>query len=99
MQTHTIEVTGVPDDLLTRLDRRMREQGRDRSQFIRELIEQNLEAQEQPDAGMAFREIVAPLQEDFEATGMTDEQLGELIDAEIKGFRAERRANARPSNG
>ena len=35
---------------------------------------------QQPHAGMTFAEILAPLQQDFEATGMTDEELGEFID-------------------
>ena len=46
-----------------------------------------------------FAEILAPLQQDFEATGMTDEELGEFIDAEIKAHRAERRAKTQQSNG
>jgi len=54
---------------------------------------------EPPHAGMTFAEILEPLQQDFEETGMTDEELGEFIDAEIEAYRAERRAKARPSNG
>jgi len=51
------------------------------------------------DMGPTFAEILAPLQHDFEATGMTDEELGEFIDAEIKAHRTERRAKPQPSNG
>ena len=52
-----------------------------------------------PHSGMTFAEILEPLQQDFEATGMTDEELGEFIDAEIKAHRAERRAHEQQSNG
>lgn len=48
-------------------------------------------------AGMTFAEILAPVQADFDASGMTDDELGELIDAEIKAYRAERRAKGLPT--
>jgi predicted transcriptional regulator len=99
MSTYTIEVTGIPEDLLKRLDKWMLELGRDRSQFIREIIEEKLQQQEKPHPGMTFAEILAPLQQDFEANGMTDEELGEFIDAEIKAHRSERQPKAQPSNG
>ena len=44
-----------------------------------------------------FDEICTILQEDFDASGMTDDELGELIDAEIKASRAERRAKGLPT--
>ena len=94
MHTHTIEVTGLPDDVLQRLDSWMREQGRDRSEFIREIIEEKLQDHENPTAASTFAEILAPLQQDFEATGMTDDELGDFIDAEIKSHRSERRSKA-----
>lgn len=96
MQTHTIEIREIPEDLLKRLDQWAQERGRDRSQAVREIIEAKF--QETPPE-RTFAEIVAPLQEDFEATGMTDEELGEFIDAEIKAHRAEQRAKAQPSHG
>ena len=49
--------------------------------------------------GSTFAEILAPLQQDFDATGMTDEDLGEFIDAEIKAHRGERQMKQQPSNG
>jgi hypothetical protein len=48
---------------------------------------------------MTFAEILEPLQQDFEATCMTDEELGEFIDAEIKAHRAERRIREPQTNG
>lgn len=55
--------------------------------------------EQKPHAGMTFEEILTPLHEDFEETGMTDEELGEFIDAEIKAYRAERRAKERQTDG
>lgn len=99
MHTYTIEVTGIPEDLLQRLDKWMREQGRDRSQFIREIIEEKLQEKEKPNSEKTFAEILAPLQQDFEATGMTDAELGDFVDAEIKAHRSERRAKVQQPNG
>lgn len=39
-----------------------------------------------------FDEVFGPLQKGFEESGMTDDELGEFIDAEIATYRAERRA-------
>ena len=51
---------------------------------------------EPPDArssdNMTWDELFAPMQADFEASGMTEEELCELIDSEIADYRAERRA-------
>ena len=43
-----------------------------------------------PRPNMTFAELLAPLQGDFEATGMSEEELGDFIDAEIKAARMER---------
>ena len=43
-----------------------------------------------PQPAMTFEEIFAPLHEGFKESGMTDEELGAFIDAEIKAYRAER---------
>lgn len=50
-------------------------------------------------AAMPFAQILAPLQEDFDASGMTDEELGDFVDAELNAYRAERRANEQSANG
>lgn len=96
MGIQTIEVK-LSDELLKRLDERIRERGGDRSRYIQEVLEKDLCGT--PHAGMTFAEILAPLQQDFEATGMTEEELGEFIEAEIKAYRAERGAKERQSSG
>ena len=47
-----------------------------------------------PHAGMTFAEILAPAQQGFEESGMTEEELDDFIEAEIKAYRAEKRAEA-----
>ena len=50
-----------------------------------------------PHAGMTFAEILAPAQQGFEGRDLTADELEELddfIEAEIKAYRAEKRAEA-----
>lgn len=44
---------------------------------------------QKPHAGMTFREIFASSQEGFDQTGMTDEELDEFIDQQVREARAE----------
>jgi hypothetical protein len=37
--------------------------------------------------GLSFDEVFGPLQQGFEESGMTDEELGELIDSELEAVR------------
>lgn len=80
MSLHTIEVAGIPDDLLRRLDQKVQERGGDRSGYIREMLEKDLR-EDAPRSGTAFDEIAAPLRQDFQASGMTEEELDALIEA------------------
>jgi hypothetical protein len=89
-------IEGTPDEIATYL------KTLDKDEDIKLTLiipGEELTAETIPHAGMTFTEILAPLQQDFEATGMTDEELGEFIDAEIKAHRAERRAREQQLNG
>jgi hypothetical protein len=60
------------------------------TEFIESLIERHPDPPSTTDerpTGMRFRDIVAMLQQDFEATGMTDEELDAFIEAEVKAHR------------
>ena len=50
------------------------------------------EKEPNPYAGQKWDELVAPLHEDFRASGMTSEEVCELIDRELATVRAEIRA-------
>jgi hypothetical protein len=41
--------------------------------------------------GKTFAEILAPVHEEFRASGMTDEELGEFVDEVVARVRASRR--------
>jgi hypothetical protein len=40
---------------------------------------------------MTFREIFSPSQAGFDKIGMTDDELSDFLEAEVKAYRAERR--------
>lgn len=46
---------------------------------------------EEPESGWTLRDILEPLQAEFDASGPSDQQIGELVAAEIRRLRAERR--------
>ena len=98
METHTIEVTGVPDDLLELLNERVRECGGDRAGFIRELIQKELQPTPQPSdedprphARMSLTEILAPIHQQAAESGLTDEELDRLFEDAREQVREEKR--------
>lgn len=95
METISVELS-LPDDLREQFEARVQAHGGDQGRYIREVVERDLRG-EVPLSGMTFREIFAPAQEGFAATGMTDEGLSEFVEAEVKAYRAERQARERQS--
>lgn len=84
----------LPVDLLKKIRAEARRRGTNPDAVIAEAASEKVARIEQsPHAGMTFREILAPLAEDFEKTGMTDDELGDWIDSEIETHRAEKRSN------
>jgi hypothetical protein len=55
---------------------------------VREAVEVNLAV-----TGRSFRDIMAPVHEDFRNSGMTGEQLDSLIDEAVKDARAGRKTS------
>ncbi len=45
-----------------------------------------------PPAGKTFRDIFVPSQEGFDQTSLTEEELSDGIEAEVKAYRTERQA-------
>jgi hypothetical protein len=62
--------------------------GKDVETFVREAVEAKLAI-----TGRSFRDIMAPVHEDFRKSGMTEEELSILIDEETAAVRAERKAS------
>jgi len=46
-----------------------------------------------------FAEILAPVHEYTRQSGISDEEIGDFVDAEIKAYRAEKRASAQTKPG
>ena len=102
MGTHTIEVAGIPDELLDLLDEHVRQRGGDRASFIRDLIRRELQRDSltsggdpRPDSRLSFDEILAPVHDQAAESGMTDEELDRLFEEARERVREEKRA-ARP---
>lgn len=89
--THTIEVR-IPDDLLQRLDERVRVRGGDRSDYIKEVLEKVLS--KAPDAHMTFADLLSLASGPSPAGGMSDEELTSFAEAEVRALRAEKRRAA-----
>lgn len=59
---------------------------------------QMLHVPEALNVNMSFAQILAPLQEEFDASGMNDEELRDFADAELKTYRAECQADKQSAN-
>ncbi len=78
MTTETLQltVTGLPIGTRATLERIGNQNGRSVEDYLRELIEVEVLSQ-QP-----FREICAPIREQFRQTGLTEEEFDDLIERE-----------------
>lgn len=84
LQTETLEISG----LLSGTRRVLAHLGRSNGQTAEEYVQMVLEAKflaQQP-----FREILAPLRQDFAESGMTDAELDALVEQAREDFHRER---------
>jgi len=84
---HTIEVRGIPDDLLKLLDERVRQAGGDRTEYILKLIQKDLletpsqsHEDARPHADMTFEELLSPIHKQVKESGITEEELDDLFE-------------------
>ncbi len=91
-QTFTIEVRDLPETLLIRIDRRVKERGGDRNKQIRELLERGLADEESKRSGRSFDEILANIRQGFAESGMSEEEALDMFTSELKIVRGERKA-------
>jgi hypothetical protein len=102
MANHTIEVAGIPDELMRLLEARVRETGGDRDAFIREVLVKELQDRQEPDrsakphADLTFQEILRPVHRQVAESGTTDEELDEIFEEALEQVRNERRAARKP---
>lgn len=82
--SQTIKISGVPDELMRRLDDRWRaEQYTDRSEYIRELVRRDLKA---ASLGEFVRQTFGESSADLAET-----ETANAVDAAVREVRAERR--------
>lgn len=77
-QTETIEITGLPTGTKAALEQIARIDGKSGGKFARTLIQAEILSRR------PFKEILAPIRQSFEESGMTEEDLDVLIE-EVRG--------------
>jgi len=78
----------LPPATIEKLQAQAAASGKDVQTLIREAVEVKLAV-----AGRSFRDIMAPVHEDFRKSGMSSEQLDSLIDEAVGDARAERKTS------
>ena len=84
----TIEIPGISDDLLCRLEERAHEIGVDRNSFVRRLIER---AVAPPDSWSTFGELLAPIHDYTEAHHLSEQEVERFLSNQIAEKRRESR--------
>ena len=74
--TEKIEISGLPVGTLRTLEKLGRMQGKSAEDYARTVIEVELLSQQ------SFDEILQPVREQFAASGMTENELDQLVDEE-----------------
>jgi hypothetical protein len=72
MAIHTIEVTGISEETLRLLDERVRQQGCDRAEYIRHLLDKDLHSP-------TLSELLAPFRQQVAESGMSEKDLDQLF--------------------
>jgi len=84
----TIEVAGISDELLVRLDERARQIGVDRNSYVRKLIERALAP---PNSATTLGELLAPVHDFTEAHSISEDEIERLFNEELSESRRQRR--------
>ena len=83
MDTMTLTIN-LPRDVGTALEKKAKLSRRDTAEYVEYLVTKEVNRP-------TFDEILAPIREEFKKSGMTEMELENLIDGEIKAMRAEKR--------
>ena len=83
----TIKVD-LPPATFERLQAEAQASGKDVETFVREAVEQKLARRKR-----TIAEILKPIQDAVDASGMSEQDVDELLEGELRATRAERRAS------
>ena len=83
-----IEIEGVSDELLGRLDERASQIGLDRSSYVRRLIER---AVAPPALARTLGDLLAPVHDSTDVQGILEEEIEHLFNQQVVQRRRERR--------
>jgi hypothetical protein len=78
----------LPPATIQKLHAQAAASGKDVETLVREAVEVKLAV-----AGLSFRDIMAPVHEDFHTSGMTSEQVDSLIEETVQDSRSERKTS------
>lgn len=93
MHNFTIEVS-IPDSLRERFEARVRAHGGDERQYVREVVERDLQG-EAPSTSMSLSDLLSLASGPTPADQLSEAELAEFAEAEVKAHRAEKRQDAR----
>ena len=84
----TIQIAGISDEVLSRLDERASQIGLDRNSYVRRLIERAVA----PSASACtVGELLAPVHDHTEARGISEQEIEQFFSKQVTETRRERR--------
>ncbi|MEK6300765.1 MAG: hypothetical protein AABO41_08600 [Acidobacteriota bacterium] len=83
-ETERLEITGLPVGTMRALEELARENDQTAEDYARMVLEAKILAQK------PFREILAPVREGFQESGITDDELAALVEKAREDFHRER---------
>jgi len=83
-ETERLEITGLPVGTMRALEELARENDQTAEEYARMILEAKILAQK------PFREILAPVREGFQESGLTDDELAALVEKAREDLHRER---------
>lgn len=87
---HTIEVRGIPEALLERLDERARALGGDRSQIIQTILAKELGIGETDLTTSNLDTVLDPIRQGFAESGLSEDEATALLEDGLRAVRREK---------
>ena len=91
MQTYTIQVSGISGDVMQLLLERAQSRGKELTEYVLFVLEQEVHHEEK----MTFRDVFVTSGAGFEKSGMSDDELSDFLEAEVRSYRQEQSSQER----